>query len=218
MAGFSATNFFLEHKIPLIVAGSVLGTIVLILIIDAAAGVFAPPAPALPAFAEKFSITSITDAAGAAVADLANAVGSYTRIIDAGEEYGNLGETIVAAWRNDDDAHAYYVTYSKVTDTSKYVRHIVKKGNSGLYDEHAKSAPEDLGTNVPLNGAGVWASTGSSAPARFVAFAAVSPIVTLRRLLAGPPPQPRAPAARAAPPQPRMRTLRTARLHPVRVV
>jgi hypothetical protein len=172
-------EFLLQHKVWFLAGGGALvAAVVLGLVIAAAMGAFAPAGAA--SVAATFQITAVTFADGSADTSAANAVGSYTRM-DGYEGETAAGETLVAAWKNDNSAHAFYVTYSKVTATGKYITRIVRKGTSGVYSALLKTS-ETAGTaaSVPLDNSGTWSTMSATAPLSILVTFAPAAVALIR--------------------------------------
>ena len=152
--------FIVTNKTWFIAGGAVLGVLILSLVIAAAVGAFNPAA----GVASTFQLTSINFEDGRADSNSANAIGSYTRILDyAGSTAA--GEVLAAAWNNDN----WYVTHSRVTATGKYITRILRL-LGGVYSITHKTSATESAANAPLDNTGTWTTNQKTPLQVFVTF------------------------------------------------
>ena len=112
------------------------------------------------------SAVSKTRGVGADI-DFQNMQDSYTRTtVTAGLE--QEGETIVAAWLQDNptpSAWPFYVTYSSVTDTGKFVKRVIRFAMSKYYMLLMNSTATSA-VNVPVDNTGDWVYSYSDGRAK----------------------------------------------------
>jgi hypothetical protein len=193
----TAGAFLVKHKVVFAVVGALLLALLLALVLGLAVagsmGKLEPPVLAatapnskdqtLPTLASTFTLSHIRDTAGADDTASVGAIGAYARLQDVAAYGGTAvdGETLVAVWKH----NLYYVTYSRVTDTGKYVLRILR----GLVDVHTVFLTDamDAAANVPVGNSGNWTAQ-TTAAVRDIAFLESPSTITMlrRRLLALP--------------------------------
>jgi hypothetical protein len=156
-------QFVRLHRVPFIVAATVLGVLVLSLIAAAASGAFAPPNEG------KVRVVSISKPDGTADAANVGMLGTYS-VLTNKAGLAKSTETLLAAWTQDSPLSAgqpYVVSVSRVTADGTIVRRFQRLSGGVYYTALASSSST---WNFPADGTGSW-TVSTTNEARVVVFA-----------------------------------------------
>ena len=116
-----------------------------------------PPISAAASQAARFQITAVNTTSGAADADFAVMVDSYTPTTDVAA-LRQEGETIIAAWKQDKPMPSvapFYITYSSIDGTAMFVKRVIRTLSGTVYLMFSNSTATSK-TNVPIDNTGTW--------------------------------------------------------------